>query len=74
VYRGRESAFGDFDNDVDVAMLIANLNENPSLLRNDIRGKQTWIKVRLEGVKSNRIAIGARVLAIMAGKRGLRPF
>jgi hypothetical protein len=55
-------------------MLIANLNENPSLLRNDIRGKQTWIKVRLEGVKSNRIAIGARVLAIMAGKRGLRPF
>jgi len=40
-----------------------NLNEPPSLLRNDLRGKQNWVKVKLEGVKSNRSAIGARVLA-----------
>lgn len=59
----RGCAFGDFDNDGDIDMLILNLNENPSLLRNDIRGKQNWIKVKLEGVKSNRSAIGARVLA-----------
>ncbi len=64
----RGCAFGDFDNDGDIDVLIVNLNEPPSLLRNDIRGKQNWIKVRLEGVKSNRSAIGARVLAHYGGK------
>src|SRR6266567_1882881 len=64
----RGCAFGDFDNDGDIDVLIVNLNESPSLLRNDIRGKQNWIKVRLEGVKSNRSAIGARVLAHYGGK------
>jgi enediyne biosynthesis protein E4 len=44
------------------------MNEPPSLLRNDIKGKQNWIKVKLEGVKSNRSAIGARVLAHYGGK------
>jgi hypothetical protein len=64
----RGCAFGDFDNDGDIDILVVNLNENPSLLRNDIHGKQNWIKVRLEGVKSNRSAIGARVLARYGGK------
>jgi enediyne biosynthesis protein E4 len=59
----RGCAFGDFDNDGDVDILVINLNEAPSLLRNDLRGKKNWIKVKLEGVKSNRSAIGARVLA-----------
>ena len=59
----RGCAFGDFDNDGDVDVLIINLNEPPSLLRNDLSGKtNNWIKVKLEGVKSNRSAIGARVL------------
>ena len=58
----RGCAFGDFDNDGDVDVLILNLNEPPSLLRNDLQGKANWLKVRLEGVKSNRSAIGARVL------------
>ena len=40
-----------------------NMNEPPSLLRNDLQGKQNWLKVKLEGVKSNRSAIGARVVA-----------
>jgi enediyne biosynthesis protein E4 len=64
----RGCAFGDFDNDGDVDVLIVNLNEPPSLLRNDLSGKQNWIKVKLEGVKSNRSAIGARVLARYGGK------
>ncbi|HSB76696.1 MAG TPA: ASPIC/UnbV domain-containing protein, partial [Terriglobales bacterium] len=59
---------GDFDNDGDLDILIVNLNEPPSLLRNDVAGKQNWIKVKLEGVKSNRSAIGARVLAHYTGK------
>src|SRR5580765_7606796 len=64
----RGCAFGDFDNDGDVDILIVNLNEPPSLLRNDIKAKQNWIKVKLEGVKSNRSAIGARVLVRYGGK------
>jgi hypothetical protein len=54
-------------------MLIINLNESLSLLRNDLSGKQDCIEVKLEGVKSNRSAIGARVLSpITAGKRRRR--
>jgi len=64
----RGCAFGDFDNDGDVDILIVNLNEPPSLLRNDLRAKHNWIKVKLEGVKSNRSAIGARVLVRYGGK------
>jgi hypothetical protein len=64
----RGCAFGDFDNDGDIDILIINLNESPSLLRNDIQGKPNWIKVKLEGVKSNRSAIGARVLARYGAK------
>jgi len=64
----RGCAFGDFDNDGDLDILIVNLNESPSLLRNDLRGRQNWIKVKLEGVKSNRSAIGARVLVHYGGK------
>ena len=64
----RGCAFGDFDNDGDLDILIVNLNEPPSLLRNDLRGKQNWIKIKLEGVKSNRSAIGARVLVRYGGK------
>ena len=64
----RGCAFGDFDNDGDLDILIVNLNEPPSLLRNDLKAKQNWVKVKLEGVKSNRSAIGARVVAHYGGK------
>jgi len=51
-----------------VDILIVNLNEPPSLLRNDLTGNRNWVKVKLEGVKSNRSAIGARVLVHYSGK------
>jgi hypothetical protein len=57
----RGCAFGDFDNDGDVDILIMNRNAPPSLLRNDVAGTNHWLKVLLVGVKSNRSAIGARV-------------
>ncbi len=60
-HSSRGCAFGDFDNDGDLDILIVNLNEPPSLLRNDIKGNAHWIKVKLVGAKSNRSAIGSRV-------------
>jgi hypothetical protein len=64
----RGCAFGDFDNDGDMDILIVNLNEPPSLLRNDVTGNNHWLKVKLDGVKSNRGAVGARVTARYGGK------
>ncbi len=64
----RGCAFGDFDNDGDVDMAVINLNEPPSLLRNDVKGARNWIKVLLIGTKSNRSAIGSRVIARYGGK------
>jgi hypothetical protein len=64
----RGCAFGDFDNDGDLDIVIMNQHEPPSLLRNDAPKENHWIKVRLEGTKSNRSAIGARVLVRYGGK------
>jgi hypothetical protein len=68
-HSSRGCAFGDFDNDGDVDIAIINLNEPPSLLRNDVSGMNHWLKVRLIGVKSNRSAIGARVYCIYGGRK-----
>lgn len=62
-HSSRGCAFGDFDNDGDVDILIVNLNQPPSLLRNDVTGGNHWLKVKLLGTRSNRSAIGARVVA-----------
>jgi enediyne biosynthesis protein E4 len=69
VHSSRGCAFGDFDNDGDVDVLVVNLNEPPSLLRNDVSGDGHWLKVKLIGVKSNRSAIGGRVTAQYGGNR-----
>ncbi|HXJ38324.1 MAG TPA: CRTAC1 family protein, partial [Bryobacteraceae bacterium] len=67
-HASRGCAFGDFDNDGDVDILIINLNEPPSLLRNDVNPEKQWIKVLLEGTTSNRAAIGSRVTVRYGGK------
>ena len=64
----RGCAFGDFDNDGDVDILINNIDGPPSLLRNDGGARNNWLIVKCIGTKSNRSAIGARV-KVVCGER-----
>ncbi len=63
-FSSRGAAFGDYDNDGDIDVLILNMNDPPSLLRNDGGNKQNWIKIKLVGTTCNRTAIGARVRVV----------
>ena len=69
LHSSRGAAFGDFDNDGDIDVLVMNMNEAPSLLRNDTSGQNHWLKVLLEGVASNRSAIGATVVVTYGERR-----
>ncbi len=71
-HSSRGVAFGDYDNDGDVDALVMNMNEPPSLLRNDYRGGNHWLEVRLVGTRSNRSAIGATVVVESGGRRQAR--
>jgi hypothetical protein len=66
----RGCAFGDFDNDGDVDVIVNAINGSPQLLRCDTRGAGHWLKLQLVGTKSNRSAIGARA-RVRCGKRAL---
>src|SRR5262249_19209199 len=64
----RGAAFGDYDNDGDIDVLVINMNSRPNLYRNEVGNRNSWIGVRIVGTSSNRDAIGARV-EIEAGGR-----
>jgi len=67
----RGAAFGDYDNDGDTDILVINMNDKPTLLRNDTVTQNHWIGLKLVGTKSNRDGIGARV-TVQAGARRQR--
>ncbi len=69
LHSSRGCAFGDFDNDGDVDILIMNMNEPPSLLRNDLGGNHRALSIELVGTRSNRGAIGSRVTVRYGGRR-----
>jgi hypothetical protein len=69
-YLGRGLAVGDYDNDGGVDVVFTRLNDAPVLLHNNAGHEKTWIGVELEGSKSNRDAIGAR-LTLTVGSRTL---
>ncbi len=61
-------AFGDYNNDGCMDILINNMNATPTLLRGACQNGNHWITVRGIGKRSNRSGIGARVTC-RAGKR-----
>jgi enediyne biosynthesis protein E4 len=61
---GRGCAFGDFNNDGWVDVIVNNQNAGPSLLKTTGQNGNHWINIKLVGVKSNRSAIGARVKCV----------
>ena len=72
-HSSRGAAFGDYDNDGDIDVLVMNMNEPPSLLRNEYAGGNHWLSVQLEGTASNRSAIGATVIVTAGGHRTALP-
>jgi hypothetical protein len=58
---GRGCAFGDYDNNGTIDVVVNCINAMPQLLRCDSALNRNWIKIRTVGTKSNRTGIGARI-------------
>ena len=67
----RGTAFGDYDDDGDVDILVLNADDTPTLLRNDGAGGH-WLGVRLRGRTSNRDGVGARIRVTAGGRTQVR--
>ncbi len=68
----RGSATADLDNDGDLDIVVVNIDDSPTLLRNDGGNVNNWLTVALVGKAWNRQAIGARVTLTTDGRRQSR--
>jgi hypothetical protein len=68
----RGTAFGDYDADGDIDMLITSIDGEVQLLRNDTPTGGHYLKIRLVGTTSNRDAVGTRVIVTAGGKSRIR--
>ena len=59
---GRGLAIADFWNDGRIEAVVNNLSDRPMLLVNEAKNSNHWLGLKLTGTKSNRSAIGARVV------------
>jgi enediyne biosynthesis protein E4 len=67
-WSSRGSAAADLDNDGSLEVVVLNLGARPSLLKN-FGPRKNWLLVRLQGVRCNRDAVGARVAVHVGGRR-----
>jgi len=68
----RGAAFGDIFHTGQIDIAINNLNDGPTLLRNQSPSPNAWLLVRLVGTRTNRAAIGSRVLVESEGRRQIQ--
>ncbi|HTD67157.1 MAG TPA: CRTAC1 family protein, partial [Candidatus Limnocylindria bacterium] len=69
---GRASAFADIDGDGDLDVILTQVGGAPLLLRNDQKLGNHWLRLKLVGSKSNRSAIGAKLVAKVGGQTLIR--
>ena len=69
---GRGAAYGDYDRDGDLDLLVSNSgvisrNGRAWLLRNDANHKNNYLRIKTKGIVSNRDGIGTKVIISTAG-------
>jgi hypothetical protein len=65
----RGAAYADVDNDGDLDIFVTELDDPPTLLRNDLERRNHFVSVLLRGTVSNRDALGARIEVEAGGRR-----
>jgi enediyne biosynthesis protein E4 len=71
-YSARGLAVGDFNNDGSSDVIFTTLDGKPVLLRNNVGSANAWIGFELQGTRSNRDAIGARITVFVAKRKLIR--
>jgi enediyne biosynthesis protein E4 len=65
----RGLAVGDYDNDGRPDVLVSGPGSPLSLFRNTLEKRGNWVGFRMEGTRSNRDGIGARVVVTAKGRK-----
>jgi hypothetical protein len=64
----RGGSVADFDNDGDLDLVVSVMDGRPLLLQNNGGNKGNWLRIELEGTKSNRMGVGAKVKVVAGGE------
>ncbi|TAM81642.1 MAG: CRTAC1 family protein [Acidobacteria bacterium] len=69
---GRGLAVGDLFHTGQLDLVVNNINDRPSLLRNQRPTSNSWMLIRLVGAKTNKSAIGSRVIVSTGALRSMQ--